>query len=121
MQPPTGRLAAALAEATAVGIAQDAPSPAHRGTGSLVRQLARHHGLEKLDRLVEPFLDRRVAHLGEAEHGCPGGSFAQRQATGTARQGKAQQVGAAADLALALDRLGLPGNLVEIDRAGKLV
>jgi hypothetical protein len=35
MEPPTGRLAATLAEATAVGIAQDAPSPAQRGTGSL--------------------------------------------------------------------------------------
>src|SRR4051794_27815548 len=33
VQPPTGRLAAALAVATAVGIAQDASGPVHRGAG----------------------------------------------------------------------------------------
>ena len=56
VQPPTGRLAAALAVATAVGIAQDASGPVHRGARRLLCQQAGHHGIEERHRLVEPLL-----------------------------------------------------------------
>jgi hypothetical protein len=80
----------------------------------LLCQQAGHHGVEERHRLVEPLLDRRVAHPGQAEHGCPGGRLAQRQATGAARQRQAQQVGAAGQRALALDGFGLPREPIEI-------
>src|SRR5215210_228685 len=54
VQPPTGRLAARLAKATAVASTQAASGPTHSRTRSLVRQLASHHGVQELDRLVEP-------------------------------------------------------------------
>src|ERR1044071_3628728 len=45
VQPPTGRLAARLAKATAVASTQAASGPTHSCTRSLVRQLASHHGV----------------------------------------------------------------------------
>src|SRR3954451_17390118 len=86
VQPPTGRLAARLAKATAVASTQAASGPTHSRTRSLVRQLASHHGVQELDRLVEPILHRWIAHLGQAEHRRPGGGLAQRQATRAAGQ-----------------------------------
>jgi len=47
MQPPIGGLAAVLAKATAIGVAQDPISPSYHCAGSLVRQLAAQHGVEK--------------------------------------------------------------------------
>jgi len=119
MQSPTGGFGARLAEATAVAEPQRAPGPAHGGTGRLVRQLTGHHGVQELDRFVEPVFHSRIAHFGEAEHRSPGGCFAQRQPTGAARQRQAQQVGSGVNFAFALDRLGLMGEGVEIEIGGK--
>jgi hypothetical protein len=77
MQPPTGGFGAGLAKAAAVAKAERAPASTHGGTGRLVRQLAGHHGVEELDRFVEPVFDAWIAHFGEAEHRGPGGGFAQ--------------------------------------------
>src|SRR4051812_33176290 len=119
VQPPTGRLAARLAKATAVASTQAASDPTHGRTRSLVRQLAGHHGVQELDRLVEPILHRWIAHLGQAEHRRPGGGLAQRQATRAAGQRQAQQVSATVERTPALDRLGLSGEAVKIESGGK--
>ena len=119
MHPPTGGFSAGLAEATAIAEAQGAPGPAHGGTGRLVRQLAGHHGVQELDRFVEPVFHARIAHCREPEHRGPGGCLAQRQAAGTARQRQTQQVRSAVDVAFALDRLGLLGEGIEIEIGGK--
>src|SRR5215210_6292490 len=119
VQPPTGRLAARLAKATAVASTQAASGPTHSRTRSLVRQLASHHGVQELDRLVEPILHRWIAHLGQAEHRRPGGGLAQRQATRAAGQRQAQQVSATVERTPALDRLGLSGEAVKIESGGK--
>src|SRR3954452_11760864 len=114
-KPPTGRLAARLAKATAVASTQAASGPTHSRTRSLVRQLASHHGVQELDRLVAPILHRWIAHLGQAEHRRPGGGLAQRQATRAAGQRQAQQVSATVERTPALDRLGLSGEAVKIE------
>src|SRR5215218_2896713 len=119
VQPPTGRLAARLAKATAVASTQAASDPTHSRTRSLVRQLASHYGVQELDRLVEPILHRWIAHLGQAEHRRPGGGLAQRQATRAAGQRQAQQVSATVERTPALDRLGLSGEAVKIESGGK--
>src|SRR5215203_446619 len=119
VQPPTGRLAARLAKATAVASTQAASGPTHSRTRSLVRQLASHHGVQELDRLVEPILHRWIAYLGQAEHRRPGGGLAQRQATRAAGQRQAQQVSATVERTPALDRLGLSGEAVKIESGGK--
>src|SRR3954453_4068448 len=119
VQPPTGRLAARLAQATAVASTQAASDPTHGRTRSQVRQLAGHHGVQELDRLVEPILHRWIAHLGQAEHRRPGGGLAQRQATGGAGQHQAEQVSAPVERTPALDRLGLSGEAVKIESGGK--
>src|SRR4051794_32996657 len=119
MQPPTGRLAARLAKATAIAGTQGAAGPMHGCPGALFRQLVDHHRVEEFDRLVEAILHRWIAHLGDAQHTRPSGGFAQRQAARTTRQCQAQKISAATDHTLALDRPGLPGEAVEIKISGK--
>ena len=107
-----------IAEATAVAATQDAPGPADRGTGRLVRQHGSDHRVEEFDRSVQALFDGRIAHPGEAEHARPCRGLAQRKPTRATGQRHAQQGGAAADSALALDRFGLLRNLVEVQAGG---
>jgi hypothetical protein len=69
--------------------------------------------------LVETVLHPRVAHLRQAEHRRPGGGLTERQPAGTACQGQANDLNAAVDLTIALDRLGLTGQGVEVEVGGK--
>jgi hypothetical protein len=119
MQSPTGGFGARLVEATAIAEAQGASGPAHGGTGRLVRHLSGDHGVEELDRLVEPIFHGWIAHFRKPEHGGPGGSLAQRQTAGAARQRETQQVHSGVDFAFPLDRPGLLGQGVEIEIGGK--
>ena len=116
---PIGAGAAGLADAGAIGKAQRATGPAQLRTLCFGREQSFHQGGEEVRCLVQPVFDAGVAEVGDPLHGRPGRCLAQRKPTGPAGKRNPQQRRATDQLSLALDRLGLQRQTIEIQAGGK--
>ena len=116
---PVGARAAGFAHAGAVGEAQGAAGPTQLGAGRFRRKQSFHQHRKKVRRLVQPVFHPRIAEVGDPQHGRPGRRLAQRQPARPARQRDPQQGRTIDHLALALDRLGLQRQTIEVEAGGK--
>jgi len=116
---PIGARAAGLADTTAVGEAQGATGPAQLRAGRFRRKQPFHRGREKVCRLVQPVFDARVAEFGDPQHRRPGRALAQRQPAWPARKSDPQQGRTIDQFALALDRISLQRQTIEVQPGGK--
>ena len=97
-----------------VGEAQRATGPAQLRAWYFGREQSFHQDGEEVSRLVQPVFDAGIAEISDHLHGRPGRCLAQRQPTGSTGKRDPQQRRAANQLSLALDRLGLQRQAIEI-------
>jgi len=81
--------------------------------------LASHHGVQELDRLTSRYSTAGSLISAKPSIVAQAAVSLSDKPTGTARQRQAQQVSAAVERTLALDRLGLSGKAVKIESGGK--